>query len=311
MSVQYPGNKRKSPMMTGRQNGKGRKRAVGKGKSSHPQEKMKLLQLLICGTAFLLLVAVKLLLPAKMEQFNSKIEDVLHQNMDVRAVFSAVSQAAAGGDIREQLAQAVFGPQETDKTDQKAQLVKSEDLTPEDAKNAVELFRLCLEVPNQNMQNEEIISTLAQVQYSQQNLPENVRMGQEILDFSYSSPLRGVISSRFGYREHPVEGEERFHYGVDLAADKGTDICCFADGEVRAVGESSSYGKYCIIDHGSGFETLYAHCDRITVSSGTTLHMGEKLGEVGETGIATGPHLHFELHKDGIYLDPVYYVSVP
>lgn len=306
MSVQYPGNKRKSSIMAGRQSVKGQKKIGGKGKHGYPQEKLKWFQLLICGTAFLLLVAVKLLLPARMEQFNSRLENVLHQNMDVEAVFSAVSQAAAGEDIREQLTQAVFGPQKAKKEEV---IPESGDLTPEDAKNAIELFRLCLEVPEQSMQNEAVISTLAQVQYSQQNLPENVRMGQEILGFSYARPLQGVVSSRFGYREHPVEGEEHFHYGVDLAADKGTAICCFADGEVRAVGESSSYGKYCIIDHGDGFETLYAHCDRITVSSGTPLHMGEKLGEVGETGIATGPHLHFELHKDGVYLDPIYYVS--
>lgn len=134
-------------------------------------------------------------------------------------------------------------------------------------------------------------------------------MEQAILDFDYCTPVCGTLSSSFGYREHPVEGEERFHYGVDLAADTGTAVSCFADGTVTAVGESSSYGKYCIVTHSGGYATLYAHCSRITVSSGAEVSQGEKIAEVGETGMATGPHLHFELHQNGIYLNPIYYVS--
>ena len=147
------------------------------------------------------------------------------------------------------------------------------------------------------------------VLYSDEDLPENVSMRQSILGFDHETPVKGVLSSNFGYREHPVEGEERFHYGVDLAADTGTAIACFADGTVTAVGESSSYGKYCTVTHANGCTTLYAHCSRISVSSGAAVKVGEKLGEVGETGMATGPHLHFELQKDGVYLNPIYYVE--
>ena len=96
---------------------------------------------------------------------------------------------------------------------------------------------------------------------------------------------------------------------MDLAADSGTAIGCFADGTVTAVGESSSYGKYCTVTHDNGCTTLYAHCRLICVSSGAAVKAGEKLGEVGQTGMATGPHLHFELQKDGVYLNPVYYVE--
>ena len=68
-------------------------------------------------------------------------------------------------------------------------------------------------------------------------------------------------------------------------------------------------GKYCTVTHANGCATLYAHCGRISVSSGAAVKKGEKLGEVGETGMATGPHLHFELQKDGVYLNPIYYVE--
>lgn len=153
------------------------------------------------------------------------------------------------------------------------------------------------------------VSTLAYVLYSDKNLPEDVSLEQAILGFDYCTPVCGTLTSNFGYREHPVEGEERFHYGVDLAADTGTAISCFADGTVTAVGESSSYGRYCIVTHEGGYSTLYAHCSRVTASSGTAVKEGQKIAEVGESGMATGPHLHFELHRDGTYLNPIYYVS--
>lgn len=134
-------------------------------------------------------------------------------------------------------------------------------------------------------------------------------MEQALLDFAYCTPVSGTLSSGFGYREHPLEGGERFHYGVDLAAASGTSICAFADGTVTAVGESTSYGKYCVLSHPGGYSTLYAHCSRVTAASGAAVAMGEKIAEVGQTGFATGPHLHFELQHDGVYLNPIYYVS--
>ena len=134
-------------------------------------------------------------------------------------------------------------------------------------------------------------------------------MEQDRLGFDYCVPVAGTLSSDFGYREHPTEGEDRFHYGVDLAADTGTEVLCFADGTVTAVGDSSSYGRYCVVSHEGGYSTLYAHCSRVTAASGTAVERGQKIAEVGETGMATGPHLHFELQRDGVYLNPIYYVS--
>ena len=146
------------------------------------------------------------------------------------------------------------------------------------------------------------------VLYGGQPLPAGVQMEQAILNFDYAAPVQGTLTSAFGYREHPLEGGNRFHYGVDLAAETGTEILCFADGTVTAVGESSSYGKYCMVSHGGNCVSIYAHCSRISASSGQTVRMGEKIAEVGETGQTTGPHLHFELQQNGIYLNPIYYV---
>ena len=155
---------------------------------------------------------------------------------------------------------------------------------------------------------EETVAALSQV-YTMAALPENASLEQRILGFDHCTPVSGRLSSTFGWRDHPVEGGNRFHYGVDLAADSGTDILAFADGEVYASGESSSLGNYIMLRHQGGYITLYAHCSKVTATGGSVA-MGEKIAEVGATGLATGPHLHFELHDGELYLNPIYYVAV-
>ena len=140
-------------------------------------------------------------------------------------------------------------------------------------------------------------------------LPDNASLEQRNLGFSHCTPVHGPLSSPFGWREHPVEGGGRFHYGVDLAAEEGTDVVAFADGTVYATGESSTLGNYIMLQHQGGYITLYAHCSRVTVSSGPVAQ-GEKIAEVGSTGLVTGPHLHFELHDGDLYLNPIYYVEI-
>ena len=114
-------------------------------------------------------------------------------------------------------------------------------------------------------------------------------------------PRCRTVTDGFGWRENA------FHYGTDIAADAGTVISSFADGTVTAVGDSSQLGNYVTVSHAGAFTTLYAHCSRITASSGQQVALGDPIAEVGETGNATGPHLHFAIQKDTVYLDPAYY----
>lgn len=302
-----------------------RQRRGGKNEPLKPRELRHLAQLVACGSIFVALVAAKLLLPARMEGINAQLTAAMGQNMDIQAVFSAVGRAFTGesgvSGAAAEVYQAVFHPQEAleaAKTSDRRTLKIREGA-------ALELLRAYRpseeadQTPAGELPPEEAVPTdsaeakkatnLAYILYSEENLPEAVSLEQAILGFDYSTPVSGVLSSDFGYREHPVEGEERFHYGVDLAADSGTEIDCFADGHVTAVGESSSYGKYCIVAHEGGYSTLYAHCSRIVVTSGTEVSRGQKIAEVGETGMATGPHLHFELQRNGTYLNPIYYVT--
>ena len=282
-----------------------------------PKERGQLIRLVICGSIFVLLVGAKLALPERMESFNARLSEMLSSNMDVQAVFSAVGRGLSGDadGAAEDVYQAVFHPAEAQETaaalpmpeeTPALDMLRAYEDTVSEETTQPEEQPATAQVPEEQVPE---VSTLAYVLYSDKNMPEDVSMEQAILDFDYCTPVCGVLSSSFGYREHPVEGEERFHYGIDLAADSGTAVSCFANGTVTAVGESSSYGKYCIVTHSGGYTTLYAHCSRITVSSGTSVSRGEKIAEVGETGMATGPHLHFELHQDGVYLNPIYYVS--
>ena len=111
------------------------------------------------------------------------------------------------------------------------------------------------------------------------------------IPFEYTSPVDGYDSSGFGYRVHPIQGTVKFHYGTDFAADNGDSVFAFADGYVYAAGESDSYGKYLILTHEGGFASR-----------------GQTIGRVGQTGNATGPHLHFELFLNDVYINPEYYV---
>lgn len=150
----------------------------------------------------------------------------------------------------------------------------------------------------------------SQAEYSQLDLPENVTYDMPELGVDIVAPASGVLTSGFGYREHPSDGRVRFHYGIDIGAAEGTPVLAAAGGEVEAVGDSSDYGLYVIIRHRDGFETLYAHMGEVSVTGGSAVNAGDAIGSVGSTGNATGACLHLEMIVDGNYVNPEYYVNL-
>ncbi|MBN2781026.1 MAG: peptidoglycan DD-metalloendopeptidase family protein, partial [Candidatus Marinimicrobia bacterium] len=117
------------------------------------------------------------------------------------------------------------------------------------------------------------------------------------------------ISSNYGYRIDPFTEETKYHSGIDLAANRGTPV--HASGNGKVIYASYSYGGYgnvVKVDHGYGFVTVYAHLNRIKVEKGDTVERGALLGEVGSTGRSTGPHLHYEVQKDGKPVNPSKYM---
>jgi murein DD-endopeptidase MepM/ murein hydrolase activator NlpD len=116
------------------------------------------------------------------------------------------------------------------------------------------------------------------------------------------------VASGFGYRIDPVYKTVKFHAGLDFSAPQGTPIYATADGRVTTAGnKSNGFGNHVIINHGFGYETLYGHMVRVKVRNGQLVKRGEVIGWVGSTGKSTGPHLHYEVHKGGRNIDPIYF----
>ncbi|MBM3214169.1 M23 family metallopeptidase [Candidatus Poribacteria bacterium] len=121
----------------------------------------------------------------------------------------------------------------------------------------------------------------------------------------FASPAPGPISSGYGYRTHPISGRWTMHKGVDYATGSGYPIRAARSGTVSYAGRLGGYGNLVVVDHESGYSTRYAHASRILVKRGQKVKQGARIALVGDTGYTTGPHLHFEVWRDGKSLDPV------
>lgn len=149
----------------------------------------------------------------------------------------------------------------------------------------------------------------AQAAFADYAVPANVSYDTPALPFEYSNPCVSSVTSGFGYRRHPIEDVVKFHYGTDIGAYDGDAVCAFADGTVISVQVLSGYGRTIMLDHGNGFQTLYAHCSQILAEPGALVKRGDKIALVGHSGDVTGPHLHFELLYNGKYLNPELYLQ--
>ena len=325
------------------------RKGTARRSSAAGREGRAVVRLAVCGIIFVLLVAVKLLFPQTVSRLAQTAGDLIGRDADFKEAFAAMGRAVSGeapvGDSLQDAYTAVFNPGEEDAVlasgtaavsdylDPAARLMRyyalelpdpekaqpaeneeAEDAAAEQVAASIPVEEPAAvqepsEEPASEQEAEETATAAVSQVYTMPALPENASLEQRNLGFAHTSPIVAPLTSPFGWREHPVSGGTKFHYGVDLGAETGTDICAFADGEVYATGDSSSLGYYIMIQHADGYMTLYAHCSKITVTSGAVT-MGQKIAEVGETGIATGPHLHFELHDGDLYLNPIYYVEV-
>lgn len=314
---------------------------------SQSQENIRLVQLLVCLVLFFTVFIGKGVFPDKMVQLGGDIRALLSSNIDLQGALTnlGASLSEEEGTLLESLGDfciQVFGTGEvetqpelssnqspilTNLLDTEVQLLSA---SPARGESSTSLYtkyaeELSLVTPDTGQESTAPESTesveapeavpaagtiLLQSDYSGQPLPEDYTMDWLSLgELETVTPVLGHLNSEYGYRDHPINGECQFHGGVDIGGQTGDTIAAFADGTVEYIGENLSYGLYMQIDHGNGVKSFYAHCSKICVSKGQTVAVGEKIGEVGSSGTATGPHLHLELKYHETHLNPVYYVE--
>lgn len=190
-----------------------------------------------------------------------------------------------------------------------------------------------LKIPNQDgvfhaVKNGETLDSISEsykvdkkaIQISNELFSENVIAGkvvfipgarldwvslQEINGDLFIWPVNGAITSPYGYRIDPFNsGRRLFHTGMDIRGSAGTPIRAAMAGRVSQTGYDNIWGNYVIINHHSGYRTLYAHMSVIRVKTGANVIQGERIGDVGSTGLSTGPHLHFMVYKNGVTVNP-------
>ncbi|MEO7315489.1 MAG: M23 family metallopeptidase [Ginsengibacter sp.] len=124
-------------------------------------------------------------------------------------------------------------------------------------------------------------------------------------------PFTGKITSSFGHRENPFGGYGvETHRGMDIKGPMGAPVKSMAKGKVVFSGIKGGYGNCIILEHGSGFETLYGHLSKVTVRSGQKIDIGQQIGNIGSTGRSTGPHLHYEVHQNGKRINPISFLTL-
>ncbi len=142
-----------------------------------------------------------------------------------------------------------------------------------------------------------------------QEVYELLKDKRDLLDHTPSiMPTIGYYSSGFGYRNDPFTGQRHFHPGLDIAGKRGSPVYAAADGRVASVRINGGLGKMITVDHGFGFKTRYGHLDKYRVIVGQRINRGDIIGEMGNTGYSTGPHLHYEVLKNGKHTNPYKYI---
>lgn len=146
----------------------------------------------------------------------------------------------------------------------------------------------------------------------QEKIKELTKIQQDKLTYIASTPsvwpVKGWVTSEFGYRRSPFTMASDFHEGIDIAAAWGTPVMAPADGVVTFAGVRGGYGNLVVIDHGFGIVTRFGHTSQLLVKEGDKVTRGTKIALVGTTGHSTGPHLHYEIHSDGVPVDPMKYI---
>ncbi len=162
-----------------------------------------------------------------------------------------------------------------------------------------QIEQLSMASTNQQVELESLLKSLE----DQQNLLASTPAIRPV-----SRNVNSWVTSRFGYRTSPFTGRREFHKGYDIASRQGTPLLATADGVVTYAGKKGLYGNFMVIDHGHGMVTRYGHCHKLLKKKGDKVKRGDTIALMGNTGRSTGPHVHYEVHINGIPVNPVKYI---
>lgn len=284
---------------------------------------------LISAGIFVLLTLIKFLVPGAAEDIRAQAQKILCRDTDYTQVLLYISSLIPEREASAPEPEAAPSPSPTPSPEKTASAAPGRPYSP----RALRGYMPEVKVPagdelTSSVQSRMSAGAIAEPEPEPESLPEavqtfldsqaafagyerpaNVSYMMPELPFAYAAPVSGYESSGFGYRLHPIQNEVKFHYGTDMAAWSGESVSAFAAGTVTVAQYSDSFGNYITIDHGDGWQSLYAHCSRLDVSAGQTVSCGEQIALVGATGLVTGPHLHFELTHNGVYINPEYYIN--
>lgn len=181
-----------------------------------------------------------------------------------------------------------------------------------------ELPMVSKEVTDQVFEYQEVLNKMERrlelTRHSRQEIKGKLEENKSLMKHTPSIRplLGGRINDKFGFRRHPLLEKVIHHKGVDISAERGTEVFATAAGVVEKVVTkfkiNKGYGQYILIDHGYGLKTLYGHLSKIMVREGQQIDRWKPIGLVGSTGLATGPHLHYEVRKEGKQIDPLSYI---
>ena len=304
-----------------------------------PREKRRMAQLAVCLALFLVVFIGKGVFPGKLAEVRETVLSAIQADTDFKAAFASLGRSISEGepilDTLGDLWVEVFGGEAVTVPDGEGQVSTPlfraqaaflsgfparEDAVSHWLGEAGKPEPVAVEPAEPNTVPEPTPVPTAtpepavvHVEYNGPTLPDNATMDRYNLNAlgvgETVTPALGWVSSDFGWREHPVDGGEKFHNGVDLAVNDGTDVLAFADGTVDYIGDSPIYGLYLQLSHPGGLKSFYAHCSELLVQQGQTVAAGERVALSGATGNSTGPHLHFELKLNGVLLNPLYYIE--
>ncbi len=256
-----------------------------------PGERRRLLQLVACVVIFMFVFVGQTLPLARFSAFGGEVAALIHRNTDFKGALTKVGRSVSEGEPFVEtfsiLWTEVFGFEqgegEVPLEPEFPAAEEAEALSPADPSSE----------PEESPLAEETAAPLEETADPMETV----------------TPVMGVLASGFGFRTHPIDGEWKEHQGVDIQAAAGTPILAYAAGEVDYVGESEAYGLYLQLKHPGDVSTFYAHCQSVCVKPGQRVAAGEQIGEVGESGQTTGPHLHLEMKRGGKRVDPLAYIQ--